>query len=197
MAFSDIMYSPVTVWVSDVGVEKPDESLAYGANWPTGWTNVGYTSAALTVELANEKQLKTVEQAPGPVGRIISNKELTIETVMAELTLGRLQYSWGGTLETVAAGVGQPGYEKLTIKGDACVTQRQWGFEGRYATDDECNTLLPVRFICVGDAEVGGSLEFARETQTGIPLRIEAIYQAVGSGYNLCEWLKVTAEALP
>ena len=191
---ADVIYSPATVWVSPLGTAHPDENLAYGADW-SGWTSVGWTSAALTLELSVDKSPKTVEQVPGSIGKIITSRELTLETTMAELTLTNLSKSWGGDVVTVAQGAGQPGYESLEITDNFCVSLMQWGFEGRFI-DADCTTPLPIRFVCVGDAESGGALEFARETQTGIPLRIEASYEQSGGGYRLGTWLKVTSEAL-
>jgi hypothetical protein len=192
MAVADILITPVWVWSSPVGTPRPYESVAYGAAWP-GWKRLGYTNSPLTSNLERERTNKMVEQAMSKVGSQVTGETLTFETALAEFTLANLQLLWPGILTITPAAVGQPGTERLVGGNKACLSTLQWGFEGLYQNED-CSVSLPLRFWCIGEAEMGGQLEFGKATQTGLPLRVEASFDfATGQLY---EWFKVVAPAL-
>jgi len=196
MPAADVLIGAVRVWKSPVGTTRPDESVAYGAAWGAGWEELGYTATPLTVNLEREFINKMVEQALSKVGKFISGETLTLETTLAEFTMDNLQLAWGGTVTEVAAAAGQEGYEELKGGGSICLSTLQWGFEGLYQ-DAACENQWPVRFFCIGEAEMGGQLEFGKTVQTGIPLRIEASEDLdQPAGQRLYHWLKVTADAL-
>lgn len=192
MAAADILITPVWVWTSPVGVARPYEEVAYGGNWP-GWRRLGYTNSPLTANLEREVQKKMVEQAMAKVGSKVTEETCTFETALAEFTLANLSLLWPGRLTIQYPTTTQMGTERLTGGGYACLSTLQWGFEGLYQNED-CTVNLPFRFYCIGEAEMGGELEFGKATQTGLPLRVEASFD-FASGL-LYEWFKVTSPML-
>lgn len=192
MSASDVLITPVWVWTSPVGTARPYEEVAYGGNWP-GWKKLGYTATPLTTNLEREKQNKMVEQAMSKIGSTVTGETLTVETALAEFTLANLALLWPGRYTLTPAAVGQAGTERLTGGNIACLSTLQWGFEGLYQNED-CTVNLPLRFFCIGEAEMGGELEFGKTTQTGLPLKVEASFD-FGSGL-LYEWFKVFTPAL-
>lgn len=196
MPAADILIGSVRVFKSPVGTAVPDENdIGYGDAWPAGWTELGYTAAPLTANLEREFINKMVEQALSKVGKYISGETLTLETTLAEFTMDNLALAWGGTVIDTAAGAGQVGMEELKGGGSICLSTLQWGFEGLYQ-DAACENQWPVRFFCIGEAEMGGQLEFGKTVQTGIPLRVEASEDLdKPAGQRLYHWQKVTANA--
>jgi hypothetical protein len=195
MPAADVLITPVTIWRSSVGVARPYEDVAYGANW-AGWAKLGLTSAALTVNLERTKTDKIVQQALGKIGSVITNEVLTISTTLAEMTMDNLALSWPGIVSKEPAAAGQAAYERLQGGGKICLNTLQWGFEGLYQ-DEECAVQLPLRFFCIGEAEMGGEIAFDKENQTGIPFQVSASYELEQPpGKQLYEWFKVTAPAL-
>lgn len=194
MSAADVLITPVWVWTSPAGTARVYEDVAYGAAWP-GWKRLGYTNSPLTTNLERERQNKMVEQAMAKIGSKVTGETLVIETSLAEFTLSNLALLWPGRLTITPAAVGQPGVERLSGGGEsyACLSTLQWGFEGLYQNED-CSVNLPLRFFCIGEAEMGGELEFGKAVQTGLPLRVEASFDfATGLLY---EWVKVFEPAL-
>jgi hypothetical protein len=194
MPAADVLITPVWVWTSPVGTARPYEEVPYGANWP-GWKRLGYTDKPLTVNLEREIQKKMVEQAMSKIGSKVTGETLTLETSLAEFTLSNLQLLWPGILTITPASAGVPGTEKLVGGNAVCLSTIQWGFEGLYQNED-CSVNLPLRFYCIGEAEMGGQLEFGKATQTGIPLKVEGSFDFGGThGGTLYEWFKWVAPA--
>lgn len=195
MSAADIIIGAAWVWQSPVGVARPYADVPYGAAWP-GWRRLGLTSAALTANLERTRTNKMVQQALGKVGTVITGETLTLETSLAEFTLENLSLSWPGYLTVSPAEVGRVGYERLQGGGKVCLATLQWGFEGLFQNED-CSVQFPLRFYCIGEAEMGGQITFGKEDQTGIPFRVEASYELERpAGRQLYEWYKITAPAL-
>jgi hypothetical protein len=171
---SDIVVSGAKVFYSPTGTAAPADTLAVGASWPVGWVYVGYTLEATTINYSFEVMEVMVQQTMAPVRRTRQTEELTLETVLAEHAAPLIALALSGTASATAAGSGQPGKEEVTFGGDYNLPLNQWAVEGSYV--DEDGALFPIRiFIHQGTAAEGGSLEYNRESPTGIPLQIKAI----------------------
>ncbi|RJQ32786.1 MAG: hypothetical protein C4589_00190 [Peptococcaceae bacterium] len=190
MPAADVLITPVWVWSAPLGVDRPYEDVAYGANW-AGWKRLGYTSAPLTANLERSRINKMVEQSRTKIGSVVSEENLTLETTLAELTLDNLALAWGGRVTHQAAGTGQTGYELLRGGGQISLETLQWGMEGLYTNPDGVD--LPLRLFVIGEAQLGGQLTFAKSEQVGIPLRVEASFD-FDTGL-LYDWIKVIAPA--
>lgn len=169
---SDIMVSPALVYRAPIGTALPDASVAFGGTWPDPWEKYAYTNAPLTANYEIAKMDLTVEQLRGPAGAIPESEGFTFETSLAEFTPENLHTVFGGTLAEVEANGGVPAHTTFKFGGIERFSYYTWAFEGAFPSD-----LRTVRFqILIGNAEVGGQLEFGKATQLGIPLSVTAYF---------------------
>lgn len=197
MAVSDLVASGALIYRAPVGTSAPADTVGAGTAWGGSWTQYAMTSAPLSILHEEERVKFNIQQALASVRQRRSSEALTVETTLAEITLGNWATAAGGT-ETVSAtpaGVGQPGKEEFSFGGDAELSEYAWGFEGEYV--DEDGATLPIRlFIFKGIAQIGGALEFAKEAQSGIPFRIEALEDLTKTkGARLYKWSKILEPA--
>ncbi len=196
MPITDILIGGARVLYAPVGESIPDENtIGWDAAWGGNWTEVGYTSAAVSLGLEYEEHDIKVQQHLGTVKRVRTGEDATIETVLAELTCDNLQLATGGTVTDTVAGAGQVGKSEL-VSGDlAELDERLWGFEGLRV--DANGNLLPTRFFFwKATSTLNGALEFAKESETGISLQIKALVDtSQARGERLFKRIDVTAPA--
>lgn len=171
---SDIIISPAKVYYGPVGETPPADSVAADTAWGGNWVYCGFTKTPLSMKYEYDEYEIEVEQSFVPVDRIKQSETLTLETVLAELSLTNLSLATGGTVTPTAAGVGQVGKEELVVGGVSTLTKRAWGFEGKYV--DEDGMTFPIRlFIWKGTGSMGGALEFGKKDYAGISLSIKGL----------------------
>ena len=199
-AVVNIVHTGAWLYNAPLAEANPDETtIAYGAAWGGNWVRVGYTKAPLTLAYESEESDVTVEEELPPVKRFRIAENLTVETVLAELTAAYLQLAAANqtTVTETAAGVGQKAYEYTSLGGDAVMTERKWGFEWRHIPAD--GTPQPGRaFIHRGTAMINGNLEFSQKADDypGIPIQIKALSDTTQSaGAKLVRFERVTAAA--
>lgn len=193
---ANLMVSPADFWISAKGTALPDEtSVAAGASWGAGWTNLGFTSSPLAVGFDQETFDMEVEQSPNIVKQILTKATVELEVTLAEITAANLKYALGtsASVATVAAGAGQHGFETLTFGGDVLIPEYQVGFEA--VNLDASNNKLVTRFFLYRVVlKLGGTLEFSKKAATGIPLQITAMADTTKSlGAQIGEMQRVTA----
>jgi len=197
---ANVIKSGARLYVAPTGEANPDEtSVAYGAAWGGNWVRVGYTKTPLTMAYESDESDIEVEEELAPIKRRRVKENLTLETVLAELTATYLQLAASDqdTVSETAAGVGQKAYEETGLGGEAILTEKKWGFEGLFINssgDEE-----PIRlFVHKGTAKVNGNLEFSQKSTdyTGVPIQIKALAKTDESeGQKLCIFQRATAEA--
>ena len=174
---ANLIVSPALLYISATGTTLPDETtVAAGASWGAGWTDVGFTSSPLVMAINDEKFAMEVEQFAAKIMEVLTNREIELETTLAEITAANLKYAMSAksTVETTPAGATQHGFERLAFGGEVLLPEYQVGFEVS-KLDSSANALV-TRFIfyrCT--LSMGGSLEFSRKSQAGIPLKITAM----------------------
>ena len=197
---ANIIKSGATLLYAPTGEPKPDETaVGLGQDWGGNWERVGYTKAPLTAAYDSEESDTKVQEELAPVKRWRIGENLTLETVLAELTAGYLQLAASNqtAVMTTAAGASQAAYEETGLGGVAVLTEKQWGFEGMYLDDN--GSEFPIRmFVHKGTAKLNGALEFSQKTDdyTGVSVQIKALADPTQSaGLKLCQFQKVTAAA--
>ena len=195
----NIIHTGAVLWVAPTGEANPDEtSVAYGGAWGGNWVRIGYTKAPLTVNYESTETDVNVEEELPPVKRFRTAENLTLETTMAEFTAAYLQRAAGEqtTVTETAAGAAQDAYEQTGLGGDSTLTERKWGWEGRFI--DSAGLEQPVRwFIHKATAMVNGAFEFSQKSDDypGIPLQLKALSDTTQSaGEKLCIFQRVTGE---
>lgn len=196
MATTDIIIGPAVVYFAPVGEAIPDETaIGYGTAWGGNWTQIALTKTPFSMNRDVNTTDVMVEQSTLAVRRVVTEESVAFETTLAELTAAHLQLGLEGNITTVAAGVGQVGYEQLAAGGKSTLTERAWGVEGEYV--NAAGVSFPVRlFIHRATAVLNGALEFGKADSAGIPLRIDALgdlTQAAGEQLMIVQ--KVTAAA--
>lgn len=164
----DIIVSPARVLYSPVATTLPANTVLPGGAWPSGWVEIGYTKEPLKFSYTFDALDIFVEQHLGPVGRVKTKEELTLETVLAEFNATNLDVAWDGQPTVQASD------ETFEIGDYRFLAQRQWGFEGDYIDGD--GDYLPIRaFVWKATAVAGGELTLSKSDTTGVPLKIAAL----------------------
>ena len=198
MAIADILISPVNVYYAPVGEANPDEtSIDFDEAWGGNWTNLGFTTAPLTMAYDSELFELEVEQITNPIKGQRTKETMEFETTLGELTAANLKLTLGSTstIATTAAGAGQKGYQEFGFGGEVNLPLYKFGFEG--FTLDSNNNKLPLRiFVHTASFTMGGNLEFSKKAAAGIPIKIRAWPDtAQAAGQLLAIFQKVTAVA--
>jgi hypothetical protein len=195
MAVADIIVTPCLIYYSTPGTSAPADTVAAGGSWPTGWTALGYTKTPLSVEFKREPVEAEIQESLSKIKRGYKTEDITIETTLAELLTSELALAWGGTYSQTAAGASQPAKDELVGGDITAVTERQWGFEGKYVS--AAGNTHPIRlFIWKAVCELGAKLEFGKDDPSGIPLRIVANPDMTkAAGLRLFKLQKITAPA--
>lgn len=84
---TNLIQGPATLYVGAFGVEEPATvDTAPGA----GWTDVGGTKDGVELIVAKSYAVLTVDQIVDEVGRTVTERKVSVKTVLAEATLGNL-----------------------------------------------------------------------------------------------------------
>lgn len=196
MSTADILITPVRVFHAPVGEAIPDEStVLYGGTWGGNWTEIAMTAAPLTLNRDVTTFEAMIEQSTLPVKRSVSEEKVNFETILAEFTAANLALVMEGTASSTAAGAGQRAFEELVAGGEVELTEKAWGFEGKYI--NSAGADFPVRvFIWRATSVLSGAITFGKGEQTGIPLRVDALGDLTQTiGEQLFKVQKVTAVA--
>ena len=81
---ANILVSPAQLYVSATGTALPDETtVAAGASWGAGWTDLGYTLTPLALGVDVETLELEVEQTPNPVAMLQTKQTASFEVTLA------------------------------------------------------------------------------------------------------------------
>lgn len=190
---SDIVVSGAKLYYANIGLAAPADTLNTTAAWPAGWTYLGYTLEALTLNYSFDPLDIEVQQTMATVARTRMKEELTLETVLAEFTGTTLSLAMAGTNTVVPPGVATTGKETVTIGGDYNLPVKQWGIQGSYR--DETGVERSIRvFVWRATVAEGGELAWDRTKPAGIPLQIRALADTTKPiGSHLVQIVRITA----
>jgi len=194
----NIIKSGAVLWYAPTGTTVPDtDDIAYDEAWGGDWVKVGFTKEPLTMAYESEESDINVQEHLAPVKRWRISENLTLETVLSELTADYLQLAASnqdGVSETAADG-DTKAYEQTGLGGVAELTEKTWGFEGLFI--DTSGNDQPIRlFVHKGTAKINGNLEFSKKTDdyVGVPIQIKAIADtSQDAGEELALFQRITA----
>ena len=179
-AIADMVQGPVRVFYAPVGEAEPADSVAFGAAWGGNWVEVGRTAEPLTLGYDVTTHESESQQDTLPLKRTKVSERVALETLLKEITAANLQLVLGGAVTTTAAGSGQVGKEVLEGGGEFKMDERAWGFEGRYT--DDAGTNFPIRFfVRRATSVINGGLNWAKDADVGIPLKVEVLQPLDGA----------------
>jgi hypothetical protein len=94
----------------------PADTVAFGTEWEGNFAFPGSTSQGVKFSKAPKTVDWRVEEQAQPANVLIDTQDISIDTILMEETLANLKLAFGGgTIATVAPGVGQPGKSTLTL----------------------------------------------------------------------------------
>lgn len=100
----------------------PAETVALGGAWPSTpqvWTPIGATQEGVSMSFKRSTQSLNIEEQLTPVKVETTEIDCRIEATLAESTFETMRIAFGGgSIVTVAAGVGVIGKKTLTISSD-------------------------------------------------------------------------------
>jgi hypothetical protein len=195
MAVADIIVTPCRILYAVPGSTAPADTVAAGGAWPAAWTELGYTAVPLTLEFKREVVEADIQESLTVIQRTAKKESLIAETSLAELTMANTVLSFGGTVSATPAGASQPAKDVITGGDTTALTEREWGFEGKYVS--AAGNTHPIRiYIWKAIAEFGAKLEFGKEKAGAVTLRIVANPDMTkAAGQRLYSITKITAPA--
>lgn len=123
----EIIAAPFTVWVAPVGEAFTDVDETPAGNWfkigTSGDKNI--TEDGVTISHPQTLEMFRMLGSTGPVKASRTEEDLIISLMLADLTLEQYRHALnGGTVSTVAAGAGTPGYKHVPIRRGLDITER-------------------------------------------------------------------------
>lgn len=108
----------------------PADTVDWGAAWPTGFVNRGYTNDGLTINMGITRGEIRVDQELDPIAQPVTARAIRFQTSLAEMTPANLQLASGlGSLVTVAPATSTRGHVDLEIHGSVADVYNSWGFD--------------------------------------------------------------------
>lgn len=134
--------------------ELPADTVALGGAWPATpqpWTPIGATEQGASFLFRRSTQSHMIEEQLTPVGVETTEVEFRIEATLAEDTLETMRLAFGGgTIDTTAAGVGQPAKKTLTLSSD--LEHFALGMEAKNSYGHPRRILIP-EIVSIADVE--------------------------------------------
>lgn len=140
----------------------PADTVAKGADWGGNWYNLGATDAGWKLRVGTSTQEINIEEQSTPVLVLAEKHSFQVTGDLAEDTLQHARWAYGGgSLTTIAAGVGQPGVEVLTLQDN--LDYWALGLETVNVNNFWRRYLLP---ICVVGSDVETTFRRAADKRT-------------------------------
>jgi hypothetical protein len=165
----------------------PANTVDLGGTWPGPWTAVGATKQGLAFNFKRDVNEIQIEEQRTPVAQLTTKSTFTFELELSEDTFQAMQLAYGGgTITTVAAASGQPGYQ--TFVPNAELTQYAFAFEAENEFGMARRVLVPV-VVAVSDAKT----EYRRaDAQRTYNVSLASLVEI-----DQCTFRNITAVALP
>lgn len=104
-------------WIDGSPASLPADTVMYQQPWGDPWAHLGGTDQGWKQKIATKTSEITIEEQSTPVDILADGKTMTITGSLAEDTLQHMLWAYGGgTLTTVAPGVGQIGKQTLALQ---------------------------------------------------------------------------------
>lgn len=126
---ANVLVGQAVLYTGPVGTVNPVDSLVPGAEWLSPWTHVGATEEGVSIAVGTDTVDTRIEEKSAPVHRHLNISNIRLLAGLSEDVLETMVVAYGGgTITSVAAGVGQPGKKTLTLSDEFEYVAA--GFEG-------------------------------------------------------------------
>jgi hypothetical protein len=155
----NVIRGMAAIWTrpQDDTATLPSNALALGGDWSTPatgnalWTPIGASESGATLRFSRATNDISIEEQLNPVDIATTSIDPRIEVTLAEDTLETMKLAYGGgTITTVAAASGVPGYRELKIAQD--IDHLTIGLEGMN-TKNQWRRILMLDVLSVADVE--------------------------------------------
>jgi hypothetical protein len=193
---SSVLVAEAAVLYAPTGTGLPDETdVAWNTfgSW-TGWTMLGYTTTATTLNYSYETFEVDVQQSLAPILQRKINERANISGSLAQFEGAILAVLLQGTNTTTAAGASQKGWDRVVTGGDPSLTERMFALEGWKLV---AGVRQPVRvFLYRGTITMNGDVPWDKAAVTALPFQITGLGDTTKSvGSNLMEMHIINAAA--
>lgn len=171
-----IIFAPARLYYAPVGTAFPANTVLAGAAWGGAWEELGETTKPLTQTVGLKVIEAMSDQSMGAIKRVVSERSVTYETELIEFDLEKYALVTGAKHTVVtAAASGTKGIDKITIGSENCLDEFTFGFEAVCEIADCADTLWFRGVIHRATASGDAKFDFSRKSNTGVPLKIEAL----------------------
>lgn len=133
---TNLVMGPAELYLGAFGATEPADTAVGDPPSSAAWTDIGGTLGGATVNLGQEFAVLAADQIVDRAGSRMSNREISVQTQMAEPTLENLIYAINGGSITTGSGyksytpgftitATQPNYRALLLDGWAPGTTNQ------------------------------------------------------------------------
>lgn len=102
---TNLLAGPGTMYRGDVGATEPLDT-AIGSAPGVGWTDLGATDGGLTMTVSREMFKLRMDQTTEAPSRRVTERDVTLATALAEVTLENYALAWGQPSSGITAGTG-------------------------------------------------------------------------------------------
>lgn len=181
----EIIAAPFTAYLAPVGEAFTDVDETPAGNWvkvgTSGDKNV--TEDGVTVSHPQTLEYFRMLGSSGPLKAVRTEEDLMISFVLADLTLEQYKHVLNlGTVSTVAAGSGTPGYKHLPTRRGLDVAERALLLRGPSPYADAMNMQFEVpRVVHSGEPEV----VFSKGEPAGLLFELTALEDPAAASDSL------------
>lgn len=123
---TNVLVGLAQVYTAPSATAFPDDD---DATWASPWTHIGATEEGVTFVFTQNTNDIRIEEQSTPVLVPVDTSDIQVQAALSEDTLETMKLAYGGgTIATVAPGVGQIGKKTLTLASS--LTRLTLGLEG-------------------------------------------------------------------
>lgn len=167
---ANILMSPADIYVAPFGSTEP--ALGTWTAPTTPWVDAGGTTGGVKFAVNMDFKALEVDQVPDEVGVRMTGRKITVETMMAEVTLENIKTLMNGG--TISTGTGYKSFEPLSSSASFIPTYSALLLRGQApGTNTGYYRHFIVRKVLSTD---GFEIEQAKDKQQGLKVKFAGYY---------------------
>lgn len=167
---TNLTMGPGTLYKGDFGATEPADSAVNSAPHASAWTDLGATDGGVKLTIDLKYAELTCDQIIDKVGRRLTERELILETNLAEPTLDNLRLAINGG--TPSSGSGWAAFDPLNVTSATQPLYFANIMDGFAPGNSGTRRVIARRCLNTGKIEAA----YSKDKQTFIPVSLAAHY---------------------